>query len=239
MVEEQVVEQITEPSETTPEPDWKALATEAQTKVTEAEAKVKKLENDLRGIQTGRARTSERDETLRSALRASEEARDEAKVANETIKAFLIAQGDNEGAAKLEKQRTDAATRRTQQTWAQSVQDTNNRVWEIGKALGVDPNKHPEFEEVGRLYDEAHKTGDITLLKDAVIAAQEARARIMAQPKAEETETEETKAVVKPPTDLGKGAGGSRVGMTWTQAQKIKNINDLSDEDYEKLIAKE
>ena len=101
---------------------------------------------------------------------------------------------------------------------------------------GLDLGTAAEFAEVREVWNEGFRTFNVREMQRAVRMAKEVRRQ--AQVKDYETrETEKKKSSGSLRSPAIRSSGGGSNGMNWTQAQKVKNIGEISNEAYEALIA--
>ena len=221
--------------------DWEARATEA-------EAANVKLTNEARS-NSGRARAERTDEMLAMVRDGA----DQTAALTKTVNAFAVrtARGETEELpADLAKINAEAVNTRaiTQYETGYSRLEVNFLEAfrdEDGKTTAdVDS---PEVVALTDKWTTARGKKDLMALSDLVTDAHKLVRRLDRVKAKTTTESarEEEKTVAKVEKakagvnnlSIAKPAMGSGTGMSWDQAQKITNVNDISAEDYAKLVA--
>lgn len=101
---------------------------------------------------------------------------------------------------------------------------------------GLDLLTAAEFAEVREVWNEGFRTFNVREMLRAVRMAKEVRRQVQVRDY-ETKETEKKKSSGSLKTPVIRSSGGGSTGLNWAQAQKVKNVGDISDEAYERLIA--
>lgn len=229
--------------ETLEQPEEKSEDTQEvidlKVRVETAESGLQKLENDLK---------AERGRRTRDQLMGEMAADLGGVKAQLTAIAKRTASGETEALtedfAKIDQA---SSARQTLRSWESNCQEAEQSLAEA--VMDDEDNVLLDKETIARLnisWQEAQKNHDLHALYRVVSQAGK-EARLAEKQKAHEdiTKTEEDAKAAKKASDTKhgindlsipapSGIGGS--GKSWTQAQKITKLSELSDEDYAKLI---
>lgn len=223
-------------------PDVAAL----QQQLSESQAKIAKLENDLKSRDGQRRKQSETDGIL---LELQAEVRAQRKVLSLYLDS--VQSGDTDGLAEkragVDRESEQERARRRFQT---RYDATSDKLLDVVQPLGPDGKRgellltEAQANEIQEAWKkagaEAYQTGDFGSLTEVIVDAVKMvgvnHARRIQQEEKTKTKQRLAKAGVID-LDTGPSAGGSGVGMSWAQAQKIKKASELSDAAYEKLVA--
>lgn len=240
-------EESTKESETLKTEEVLDLAT-LQAQLSDRDAQIAKLENDLKSRDGQRRKASETDAILID-LQA------EAKAQRKVLSLYLdtLQSGDTEGLAEKRagvdrESAQERATRQFQTRYDLASEKLMGVVNDdTGQLLLTDEQAAGVQEAWKKAGAEASRSGDFSLLNDVILDAAKMVTKTMLSKEKAETQRirEEEKAKTKQrleragviDLDTGPSAGASGIGMSWAQAQKIKKVSDLSDKDYEKLVA--
>lgn len=248
-------------AEETQETQSSEATTDWRSKYEAAEAARTKVENDLKALRGLRMTEAQREERMTAILEEIRRNADDTAEIKQTNAALIKALGNNtteELPAEIEKLQGQSAQTRAARNfdlqyrslWEDfqgAIQDTE------GNPI-LDLEKAPELEEARKTWTAAYNgtgmSAEERLVMFAKGIAQANRATKTALRTRSAAESKKVKddaqaATKKRLDDAGvldldtgpeAGGGGGRV-KSWAQAQKIKKMSDLSDADYEKLIA--
>jgi hypothetical protein len=196
-----------------------------------------KLANDLKAQQTARGKQAERDGLLQSMSDSLE-----ASVASNQaiIKAFTT--GDTEDLPEelnriQEKPKQDQAQRESDKISTSLFESFKEAAFGADGTPVGDVLKDPEYAEARTIFTKALEAGDVAESQRGIAAVGVIRRQVereRTQKAAAETKKKLELAGVND-LDIGAGAGGG-ASKSWAEAQKIKNVKDISDAEYEKLV---
>ena len=199
-------EVIEEPKaeEPTEEVNWQARYEEEQ----DRRSKVERELDQLRGVQIGQLRQTERD-TLLQQIKERQDALAEAQMSGD---AESLRQKFQEIDQKAQRQSQEALTEEQKASFQSRRQEVLTEFWATADELKVDPNKTEAFKNALLYWNEAQRTGNVALLErvraEILIAEKNVgkeRTKRAAREQAEAQEKEAKKAQTATDADLATG----------------------------------